>query len=228
MRCCSSISCAAHIAHLVDISVVLAFVRGDLRQLEQWGMQALEIGTAAGEPDAFILFGGHLTALRMLQGRLGELAEQTAQLAGEPDSVSVWRAGAALACSKLTGVMTRASWHSPRICRAFRGTKRGRRPILVGCRVFTSSRPRAEVYELVAPFAGQFGAPRGWCTARCWGLGARHELERYEQAEAHFAAAAEIEERFGAPLFLRAHAPGGPARSSPAASPRISTARCRC
>ena len=27
-------------------------------------------------------------------------------------------------------------------------------------------------------------------------------LERYEQAEGHFAAAAEIEERFGAPLFL--------------------------
>ena len=36
-----------------------------------------------------------------------------------------------------------------------------------------------------------------------WALGTLAEtLERYEQAEGHFAAASEIEERLGAPLFL--------------------------
>ena len=36
-----------------------------------------------------------------------------------------------------------------------------------------------------------------------WALGRlATTLERYEQAEGHFAAAAEIDERFGAPLFL--------------------------
>ena len=36
-----------------------------------------------------------------------------------------------------------------------------------------------------------------------WALGTlATTLERYEQAEGHFAAAAEIEERLGAPLFL--------------------------
>jgi tetratricopeptide (TPR) repeat protein len=41
-----------------------------------------------------------------------------------------------------------------------------------------------------------------------WALGRlAATLERYEQAEEHFAAAAEIEERFGAPLLLaRTHA----------------------
>ena len=41
-----------------------------------------------------------------------------------------------------------------------------------------------------------------------WALGAlATTLERYEQAEGHFAAAAEIDERFGAPLLLaRTHA----------------------
>ena len=41
-----------------------------------------------------------------------------------------------------------------------------------------------------------------------WALGMlAATLERYEQAEGHFAAAAEIEERLGAPLFLaRTHA----------------------
>ena len=41
-----------------------------------------------------------------------------------------------------------------------------------------------------------------------WALGTlAATLERYEQAEGHFTAAAEIEERLGAPLFLaRTHA----------------------
>ncbi len=43
-----------------------------------------------------------------------------------------------------------------------------------------------------------------WCAGSiAWALGTlATTLGRYEQAEDHFAAAAEIEERFGAPLFL--------------------------
>ena len=61
-----------------------------------------------------------------------------------------------------------------------------------------------ELYEFLAPFSGQvaisgpsvYGSidrPLGALTAT---------LERYEQAEGHFAAAAEIEESLGAPIFL--------------------------
>ncbi len=61
-----------------------------------------------------------------------------------------------------------------------------------------------ELYELLTPFANML-AVSGTLVAGSidWALGAlATTLERYEQAEAHFAAAAEIEERFGAPLFV--------------------------
>ena len=53
-----------------------ACVQGDLQAAEQHAIHAFEVGTAAGNSDALSLFGGQLTAIRSLQGRLGELAEQ--------------------------------------------------------------------------------------------------------------------------------------------------------
>jgi hypothetical protein len=61
-----------------------------------------------------------------------------------------------------------------------------------------------ELYELLAPFSGQLAAAPGTVFGTvAWALGAlAAALERYEQAEDHFVAAAEIEERLGGPLFL--------------------------
>ena len=66
-----------------------------------------------------------------------------------------------------------------------------------------------KLYELLAPFSGQIAAPPGNVLGTfAWMLGTlAATLERYEQAERHFAAAAEIDEHLGAPLFVaRAHA----------------------
>jgi hypothetical protein len=66
-----------------------------------------------------------------------------------------------------------------------------------------------ELYELLAPFSGQIAAaPAMVFGSFASALGTlATTLERYEEAEDHFAAAAEIEERLGAPLFLaRTHA----------------------
>ena len=61
-----------------------------------------------------------------------------------------------------------------------------------------------ELYELLSPFAGEFVAGgtlvSGSTDSALGQLAAT--LERYEDADAHFAAAAEIEERLGAQLFL--------------------------
>jgi tetratricopeptide (TPR) repeat protein len=184
---------------------VLAFVRGDLQAAEQLGMQALEIGTAAGEPDALILFGGHLTAVRTLQGRLGELAEQTAQLARESDSVSGWRAGAALALIEVGRSDDARELALAEDLQSIPWDQAWSAALFWWAAVCSRLRLRAgEVYELLAPFAGEFAAPPGMVYGTFdWALGAlATSLERYEQAERHFAAAAEIEERFGAPLFL--------------------------
>ena len=61
-----------------------------------------------------------------------------------------------------------------------------------------------ELYELLAPFSGQVvgNAVAVWGTI-AWALGTLAAmLERYEQAEEHFAAAAQIEERLGVPLLV--------------------------
>ena len=66
-----------------------------------------------------------------------------------------------------------------------------------------------EVYELLAPFSGQLVAGGTLLSGSIdWALGMlAMTLERYEDADGHFATAAEIEERLGAPLLLaRTHA----------------------
>ena len=88
-----------------------------------------------------------------------------------------------------------------------------------------------ELYELLAPFSGQVASGGSILYGSIdWALGRlATTLERYEQADEHFAAAAEIEERLGAPLFLaRTHASWARRadRARPARGPRPRTARC--
>jgi hypothetical protein len=61
-----------------------------------------------------------------------------------------------------------------------------------------------ELYELLATFAGQLAATPGNVFGTLAGaLGAlAGTLGRYDEAEVHFAAAAEIEDSFGASMFL--------------------------
>jgi hypothetical protein len=175
-------------------------MHGDLQASEQWAIQAAEAGAAAGEPDALIIFGGQLAGVRYLQGRLGELA-------GEPDSLAAWRAGAALAliedgrtdkarelalAEELQDLPWENAWSTAMVIWA-----------IVYSRLCLVDRA-GELYELLAPFSGQLAAAPGTVFGTvAWALGAlAAALERYEQAEDHFVAAAEIEERLGGPLFL--------------------------
>ena len=62
-----------------------------------------------------------------------------------------------------------------------------------------------ELHQLLAPFSGQLASANGVTVFGSidWALGILAATqERYEQAEGHFAAAAEIEASLGAPLFL--------------------------
>jgi len=187
-------------------------VQGDLHASEQWAIQAFEAGTAAGEPDALIVFGGQLARLRIMQGRYRELAKQTAQLLGEEDSLAGWRAAAAFAlledgredvarelvlAEDLQSIPWDQGWASAVVLWA-----------MVCSRLAVVERA-SELYELLAPFSGQLAAHLGAVSGTfAWALGTlATTLERYEQAEGHFAVATEIEERLGAPLFLaRTHA----------------------
>jgi hypothetical protein len=157
-------------------------------------------------------FGVQLFTVRYFQGRLGELVEQALALTREEASVAGHRAGAALAlleggrgdearelalAEDLQSIPWEHGWSSAMILWA-----------MVCSRLRIVDRT-GELYELLAPFSGQVAAnvTSVW-GAVAWVLGTlAATLERYDQAEGHFAAAAEIEERLGAPLLLaRTHA----------------------
>ncbi len=190
-----------------------SLIGGDLQSAEQWAIQVFEVATASGEPDAMELFGSLLVNVRKRQGRLAELVEQLTQFAGETDSLSAWRGAAALALIEsgrpdearalvtaedfktvpldLTWSIAMFNW-SDACCRLGE----------LDC--------AGELYELLAPFPAQITSAGGVVPDQStdWALGRlATTLGRYELAECHFTAAAEIEKRLGAPLFLaRTHA----------------------
>ena len=188
-------------------------IGGDLQAAEQWAIQVFEVASASGEPDALMLFGSQLVLVREQQGRVAELAEQVTQFAGETGSLSAWRASAAIAliesgrCDEaralviaedLRAVPLDLTWsvgmfHWSDAC----------------CRLGVLDRA-GELYDLLAPFSGQIPSGGGVIPQGSidWSLGRlATTLERYELAESHFMAAAEIEKRLGAPLSLaRTHA----------------------
>ncbi len=182
-----------------------SFVQGDLQASERWALQAAEAGT--GEPDAFIAIGVQLFAVRHLQGRLGELVDQAVALTRRPEGVAGHRAGAALAliedgrevqarelalAEDLQDISLEQSWSLAMILWA-----------MVFSRLAIVDRA-AELHGLLAPFSDRLAGNTATVIGTfAWALGTlAATLERYEEAEGHFAAAAEIEERLGAPLFL--------------------------
>jgi len=189
-----------------------ALLQGDLQASERWAIQAYEAGTASGQPDAVTVFGVQLGQVRYFQGRLGELVEQSVRLAGERDSHSAWRAAAALALIE--------SGREDEACKLalaedFQSVRWDESWSIVmftwadACSRLGVPDRAGELYQLLAPFSGQLAVAGALaCGSIAWALGVlAATMERYEEAEEDFAAAAGIEDRLGAPLFLaRTHA----------------------
>ncbi|HEY0517426.1 MAG TPA: AAA family ATPase [Solirubrobacteraceae bacterium] len=183
-----------------------AFVQGDLRAAEQWAVEAYEVASASGAPDAAGAFGGQLSRVRYFQGRYGDLAEQILERAGEPDSLAGWRAAAALSLLE----SGRADEARELVLAADFQSIRSDETWFIAVLLWAEMCSRlhvldraGELYELLAPFSGQLGAGgsivSGSIDSALATLAA--SLARYEQAEVHFNAASELEERLGAPLF---------------------------
>jgi tetratricopeptide (TPR) repeat protein len=183
-----------------------ALARGELEAAEQWAIQTFEIGTASGQPDAMTTFGAMLFGARSYQGRAGELVEQIMELAGEARSPA-WRAAAAGALiesgreDEARALALAEDFQSVPWDWLWSGTMCGWAIVCARLQIVDRA---GELHELLAPFADRLtvsGALVSGSIPSTLGSLAT-TLERYEQAEEHFAAAAEIEERFGAPLFL--------------------------
>ena len=181
--------------------------RGELEPAEQWAIQMFESGTASGQPDAAAVFAAELFNARYGQGRTGELVEQLTRRARRPNSVSVSRAFAALALIEsgrqdearelaIAEDFQNVHWDWTWLMTTFLWAD--------ACARLELDARADELYELLAPLAWVLAVSGALVAGSvAWALGAlATTLGRHEQAEGHFAAAAEIEERFGAPLFL--------------------------
>ena len=191
----------------LKLESIWALIRGDLGASERWAVEAKEVGSAAGEPDAVGSFGGQLSRVRHFQGRGGERVEQVLQGAMKPDSLASWRAAAAMALiesdrpDEARELTLAADFESVRLDETWLMA------MLQWAQVCSQLRlpDRAEeLYRLLEPFAGQFVAGGAIVSgSSSWALAVLAAiLERYEQAESHFADAAELEQRLGARLFL--------------------------
>jgi class 3 adenylate cyclase/tetratricopeptide (TPR) repeat protein len=186
---------------------VSTLIQGNLQAAEQWAIQAFEVGTASGEPDAALFFGGQLLNIRYQQGRSGELVEQLVQSLSKPGALSAWRASAAVSliesgretearelavAEEFQSVPWDAVW-SATVCGW----------VDVYSRLGLEDRA-GELYELLVPFSRQIATAGSVVYGSIDGaLGTLATiLKRYEQAEVHFGAAAEIEGSLGAPLFV--------------------------
>jgi predicted ATPase/class 3 adenylate cyclase len=69
-----------------------ALLRGELAAAERCAQQAMEIGSAAGQPDAALIYGAQISLIRRLQGRAGELIELQAQAVEANPLIPAWRA----------------------------------------------------------------------------------------------------------------------------------------
>ncbi len=70
----------------------LALIRGDLDEAEELANLALQIGTDSGQPDAFAFYGADLMAIRFEQGRVAELGPLIAQVAADNPGVPAYHA----------------------------------------------------------------------------------------------------------------------------------------
>ena len=144
---------------------------------------------------------------------LASSLDQVLQAASEPDSLRGLASGRGARLDRERPRRPRrVSWRSPRTSGASLGTRRGQQPFSSGptsAPVWASEIVRASSTSSWHPSPASSRPADRLCTARSTGRSALSPatLERYEQAERHFAAAAEIEERLGAQLFLaRTHA----------------------
>jgi class 3 adenylate cyclase len=183
-----------------------SLAQGDLERSELLAVEAVQAGIGT-EPDAAVIFGVQLFAVRYFQGRLAELVEQSLTLSQRAHAFAGHRAGAALAL-----IAAHREQEARELALAERlaeipldqGWGHGMMLWAVVCsRLGLTDRCR-ECYESISPFPGQLVGNGGWIVGTFdWALGIlAAALQRREQADDHFAAAAEIEERLGAPLLL--------------------------
>jgi class 3 adenylate cyclase len=186
---------------------IWALMQGDLQSAEELATDAFESATASGEPDAALFLGAQLFIIRYHQGRAGELADQLLEMARLQESIPAWRAAAAMALlqdsrsDEARQLALADDFESAPMDAAWAGAAVGWAEV---CSDLALRDRSEELYKLMAPFAGQVASGGSVLYGSFdWALGSlAANLERPEEAEEHFAAAAQLDQGFCGPLFL--------------------------
>ena len=187
---------------------VLVGVEGDTETLEVLGAENLEIGTEAGEPDAFDYYGAAIMPARWLQGRGMEIIDLVRQAAADNPRVEVFAAIPAEFVAE-DGDLERArqimdevppegfvfpvnnNWSS---VLAVWG--------IVAHTLGDADAARA-IYDQLEPWSGQVACNRAASPATVDGVLGRlaATMGEHDTAETHFLAAEALNETFGANYF---------------------------
>ena len=181
---------------------------GELKAAEDVATEAFELGSAASQPDAAIFHFAHVFHVRYFEGRAGELADQLMALGGDAQNLSGWRAGAA-ALTLIQGERAGEA-HELALAEDFGAIPHDEAWSLVmmlwadACSLLGAAGPAEAVLDLLQPFSGQLAVSGAHVYGSIdFALGAlAATLERFDDAERHFVAAAELEARLEAPLLL--------------------------
>jgi class 3 adenylate cyclase len=189
----------------------LTVLAGKVDEGERLALQALEVGISAAYPDARIFYAMHLLAIRVVQGRLGELEDLAAEVVVQYPDQWGWQAVLALAYCELNRMAEGRSVFDKLAVDDF-----ARYPYDVTwlsgialsaelCAELGDGHAAAVLYRLLAPYESQFVvAGNGIClgsVARYLGRLAA-TVGSLDQADAHFAAAVAAHTRIGAVAWL--------------------------
>ena len=184
-----------------------ALVGGELQASEKLAIEAHQVGAASDEPGAWLTFAVHMWHVRYVQGRSRELAEEAGQVADMVGSHSIWRAGDATTLIEVgrpdeaREIALAEDFRKVAMDQSWSGVMFFWANVCSRLRLVDRA---SELYELLEPFPGLFPAQAGVVHGSIdQALGAlAGTLGRYDDAERHFATAAGMDERLGAPLLL--------------------------
>jgi tetratricopeptide (TPR) repeat protein len=187
----------------------LEIIGGRLAEAEQHAHEALQIATLSAQPDALSFFTSQLTNIRYEQGRLAELQPLIAQVVADNPGIPAFRAVLALACCEgdLDDEARRLLAHE---------TSTGFSELppdvtwLPGLAIYAEVAAHLQdeaaanvLHGLLAPWSGQvvYSGISAWgCVDHHLGAVAS-VLGRYEEAEEHLRAAAELNVALRAPVW---------------------------
>ena len=189
---------------------LMCVLEGDLVTAEEAANEALTLGTASGQPDAFSYYGAQLVGVRNKQGRAHELIPVIQQAVEDNPGLPAFRAALVWAKSQADTDRDVGTLLDREVANDFTPGEEGTQ-WLTSHVLWAEAASRgghraaaARLYELLVPWHAQFATTYitvSGSVAHYLGLLA-HALDHYDEADQWFAEAQVCHERMKAPFFV--------------------------